>query len=57
MYEEAQKLLDMAKDGLPVPEDVINEALFMVGDGACWRDLACPEIEEFLRAMRESGLL
>lgn len=56
-HQEATRLLDMAKDGQPIPGDVLNEALFMAGDGACWRDLPCPEIEEFVHAMRESGLL
>lgn len=56
-HQEATKILDMAKDGQPIPDDVLTEALFMVGDGACWRDLPCPEIEEFVQAMRESGLL
>lgn len=56
-HQEATRLLDMAKDGQPIPDDVLTEALFMAGDGACWRDLPCPEIEEFVQAMRESGLL
>jgi len=56
-YQEATKLLDMAKDGQPVPEDVLNEALFMTGDGASWRDLPCPDIEAFVEAMRQAGLL
>jgi hypothetical protein len=56
-HQEANRLLDMAKDGQPIPDDVLTEALFLTGDGACWRDLPCPEIEEFVQAMRESGLL
>jgi hypothetical protein len=56
-HQEANRLLDMAKDGQPIPGEVLNEALFMAGDGACWRDLPCPEIEEFVQAMRESGML
>lgn len=56
-HAEANRLLDMAKDGQPVPDEVLNEALFMAGDGACWRDIPCPEIEEFVQAMRESGML
>lgn len=56
-HQEATKLLDMAKDGQPIPEDVLNEALFMSGDGACWRDLPCPDIAEFVQAMREAGQL
>jgi len=56
-HQEANRLLDMAKDGQPVPEEVLNEALFMAGDGACWRDMPCPEIESFVQALREAGQL
>lgn len=56
-HQEATKLLDMAKDGQPVPEEVLAEALFMVGDGACWRDIPCPEMAEFLAEMRKAGHL
>lgn len=56
-HQEAQQLLDKAKEGQPIPEDVLTEALFMTGDGACWRDIPCPEIEDFVKAMRESGAL
>lgn len=56
-HTEALRLLDMAKDGQPIPDEVLNEALFLTGDGAIWTDLPCPDIEEFVQAMRESGLL
>ena len=56
-HAEATQLLGMAREGQPIPDEVLNEALFMSGDGACWRDLPCPEIEEFVQAMREAGLL
>jgi len=56
-HAEATQLLGMAREGQPIPEEVLNEALFMSGDGACWRDLPCPEIEEFVQAMREAGLM
>lgn len=56
-HQEATRLLDMAKDGQPIPEDVLTEALYMTGDGACWRDLPCPEIESFVDDMRKAGLL
>lgn len=56
-HQEATRLLDMAKDGQSIPEDVLNEALFMSGDGACWRDLPCPDIDDFVQAMREAGQL
>jgi hypothetical protein len=56
-HQEAQQLLDKAREGQHIPEDVITEALFMTGDGACWRDIPDPEIEDFVQAMRESGAL
>lgn len=56
-HAEANRLLNMAKDGQPVPEEVLTEALFLAGDGAVWRDVPCHEIEEFVQAMREAGLL
>lgn len=56
-HAEATQLLGMAREGQPIPEEVLNEALFMSGDGACWRDLPCPDIEEFVQAMREAGQL
>jgi hypothetical protein len=56
-HQEATRLLDMAKDGQPIPDEVLNEALFLTGDGACWRDLPCHDIEEFVQAMREAGQL
>lgn len=56
-HQEATRLLDMAKDGQPIPDEVLNEALFLAGDGACWRDIPCPDIEQFVQAMREAGHL
>lgn len=56
-HQEATQLLNLARDGQPVPEEVVTEALFMTGDGACWRDLPCPDIEAFLEDMRKAGLL
>jgi hypothetical protein len=56
-HEEAQKMLNMAKDGKPIPEDVLTEALFLTGDGACWRDIPCPDVEAFVKDMRQAGYL
>jgi hypothetical protein len=56
-YMEAVKLLDMAKDGQPIPDDVMDEALFMVGDGPNKRDTPDQDIEDFLADMRLAGLL
>lgn len=52
-HQEATKLLDMAREGHPIPEDVLLEALFLTGDSPC----PCPDIEEFVQAMREAGQL
>jgi len=56
-HQEATKILDMAKDGQPIPEDVLTEALFMTGDAACWRDIPCPDVDAFVKDMREAGYL
>lgn len=56
-YMEAVKLLDMAKDGQPIHEDVLAEALFMVGDGPNKRDVPDQDIEDFLADLRMAGLL
>jgi hypothetical protein len=56
-HQDAQQLLDKAKDGQPIPGEILNEALFMTGDGACWRDIPDPEIEEFLGEMKKAGQL
>lgn len=56
-HTEALRLLDMAKDGQPISEDVLTEALFMTGDAACWRDIPCPDVQAFVQDMREAGYL
>jgi hypothetical protein len=56
-HQQANQLLDMSKDGAPIHSDVLAEALYMTGDGALWRDMPCPEIEAFLEAMKQAGLL
>jgi hypothetical protein len=56
-HHQANQLLDMSKDGQPIPSEVLDEALYMTGDGALWRDMPCPEIEAFLEAMKQAGLL
>jgi hypothetical protein len=56
-HHQANQLLDMSKDGQPIPNEVLAEALYMTGDGALWRDIPCPEIEAFLADMKQAGLL
>jgi hypothetical protein len=56
-YLEANRILDMVKKGEPVPDGVIDEALFMTGDGPIICDVPCPVLENFVEAMREAGLI
>jgi hypothetical protein len=56
-HKQALKLLDLIKQGIDVPDDVISEALFMTGDGPILTELPNPEIEAFVQAMREAGQL
>jgi len=55
--EEANRLLDMSKDGLLIPTEVLDEALFMTGERNSSHDKPDPDIEDFVAAMRQSGLL
>jgi hypothetical protein len=56
-HQEATKLLDMAKEGQPIPEDVLTEALFMTGDAASWLDIPSRDVNAFVQSLREAGLL
>lgn len=56
-HQEATKILDMAKEGQPIPEDVMTEALFMTGDAASWLDIPHPDVAAFVQALREAGQL
>ena len=56
-HQEATQILDKVKEGQRLPDDVITEALFMTGDAACWRDIPCADVQEFVQDMRKAGLL
>jgi len=56
-YFEAEKLQRLAQEGRPVPGEVLDEALFLTGDGPCPADFPDQEIEDFVQALREEGLL
>ncbi len=47
----------MVRKGEPVPSEIVNEALYMTGDAPIIRDVPCPQLENFLGAMREAGLI
>lgn len=54
---EASRLLGMAREGQPIPEAVLTEALYMVGEADDCPALPHPDLLGFMVAMRESGLL
>ena len=56
-YQDAVRILDMAKDGVDYPTAVVVEALAMCGDGNHATQIPCPEINEFVDALRQSGVL
>jgi len=56
-YAEANRILDLVRKGEPVPDAVVSEALFMTGDGPIITDVPCPVLENFVQAMRDSGLI
>lgn len=55
--EQATKLLDMAKQGLAIPQEVITWALTVTGDATQrnWSDHQ--EVADFVQALRKEGLL
>jgi hypothetical protein len=55
--QEANKLLDMSKDGVSIPGGVLDEALFMTGERNSSHDSPNLDIEDFVAAMRQCGLL
>lgn len=55
--QEANKLLDLTKQGMPIPPEVVDESLFMSGDANWWSDQPCPDIEDFVQSLRNGGLL
>ena len=56
-YQDANRLLDQVKDGRQYPELVVAEALAMTGDQDHRTELPCPEIDDFVQALKQSGAL
>lgn len=56
-YVEAVRLLQLVREGMDVPEPVVTEALFLTGDGPCPGGVPDQDIEEFVAALRQEGLL
>lgn len=56
-HEEAMRLLDRVKDGVQYPAKVVAEALAMTGDRQHVTQQPCPDITEFVQALRQAGAL
>jgi len=56
-HADAVRILDMSKDGVEYPTAVVVEALAMTGDADHATQIPCPEMEEFVAALRQSGAL
>jgi hypothetical protein len=56
-HADAVRILDMSKDGVEYPIAVVVEALAMTGDADHESQIPCPEMEEFVAALRQSGAL
>jgi hypothetical protein len=56
-HADAVRILDMSKDGVEYPIAVVVEALAMCGDTNHASQIPCPEMEEFVKALRQSGAL
>lgn len=54
--EEANKILEMSKSSL-IHEDVILGCLHKTGDTVAWKQFADVDLEEFVEALRKSGLI
>ncbi len=55
--QEAQTLLDMAKQGLAIPQEVVTWALTVTGDAVQRNWSAHQDITDFVQALRQEGLL
>ena len=55
-HQEANKLLDMRRDGADMPQDVITEALALTDDLSMVEPPA-PSLELYVQKLREKGIL
>jgi hypothetical protein len=54
--QEANKLLDMRRDGMNMPQDVVTEALALTDDMSMVEPPS-PALEMYVQALREKGIL
>lgn len=55
--QEANKLLDMARQGVQIPCEVVTWALTVTGDALQSNWAAHQEVADFVQALRKEGLL
>ena len=55
--QDAERLIQLAQAGAPVPEGVIGVALVKTGDSHLWSFKDLKDAEEFVDALRREGLL
>jgi hypothetical protein len=55
--QEAQTLLDMAQQGLAIPQEVVAWALTVTGDTQQRRWADRQDVMDFVQALRNEGLL
>lgn len=54
---DAQTLLDMARQGVQIPEEVITWALTVTGDAVQSNWAARQDVLDFVQSLRQEGLL
>lgn len=54
--QEASRLLDLRRDGMDMPMDVVTEALALTDDLSMVEPPA-PSLELYVQALREKGIL
>lgn len=54
--KEANKLLDLRRDGMDMPQEVVTEALALTDDLSMVEPPA-PSLEQYIQKLRERGLL
>lgn len=54
--QEANKILDMRRDGMDMPQDVVTEALALTDDLSMVEPPA-PSLEMYVQQLRDRGIL
>lgn len=55
-HQEANKILDMRRDGADMPEDIVTEALALT-DELTMVEPPSPALEAYVQKLRDRGLL